>query len=205
MNLKSQIIHTVDIEDNDLWVELKAGNEKAFSILFKKYYSYLIQYGNSFSIFSEKIQDCVQDVFTDIWVYRNTLSDTVVVKAYLLSCVRKRIVRLKERDRVFNKSTSIDDSTNFLFDFSIEQQLISDELSAGKVTQLNRLLNVLPSRQKEALYLRYHQGLSVDQVAEILNVNYQSANNLLYRALLNVRKEWKDNFTLLAILLLCWV
>ena len=151
MDLKNQILNTTALDDNQLWASLKAGDEKAFSTLFKKYYSYLIKYGNSFSPFSEKVQDCVQDVFTDIWIYRNSLSETVVVKAYLLSSVRKRIVRLQERDRIFNKSKSMD-AVAFLFDFSVEHQLISDELTAGKVAHLNKMLNVLPARQKEALY-----------------------------------------------------
>ncbi len=202
--MKNQILHKTVLDDNELWIELKAGDEKAFSKLFKRYYNYLVQYGNSFSPFSEKIQDCVQDVFTDIWVYRNSLSDTVVVKAYLLSSVRKRIVRLQERDRVFNKSKSVD-AIAFLFDFSVEQQLISDELTEGKVKQLNKVLNVLPARQKEALYLRYHHSLGVDEIAAILNVNYQSANNLLHRALVNIRKEWKGTFTLLIVFLTNWV
>lgn len=204
MSLKNQILHNAVLDDNELWLEMKAGDEKAFSTLFKRYYRYLIQYGNSFSPFVDKIQDCVQDVFTDIWIYRNSISDKVIVKAYLLSCVRKRIVRLQERDRVFNKSKSMD-AIAFLFDFSIEQQLISDELTAAKVEKLNKVLNILPARQKEALYLRYHHGLNVDEIAEILSVNYQSANNLLHRALVNIRKEWKGNLTLLVMLLMYWV
>ncbi|MFL9831272.1 RNA polymerase sigma factor [Flavobacterium sp. ARAG 55.4] len=201
--MKNQILHTGIVDDNMLWMRLREGDEKAFSTLFKRYYGYLIQYGNSFSPYTEKIQDCVQDVFTDIWIYRNSLSDTVVVKAYLLSCVRKRIVRLQQRDKVFNKATSMDAIT-FLFDFSVEQQLISDELTAGKVVHLNKVLNLLPSRQKEALFLKYHHGLNIDEIAAILNVNYQSASNLLHRALVNIRKEWKVNVLLLITLMMCW-
>lgn len=204
MNLKNQILNKDILDDNELWAELKAGDEQAFSILFKRYYGCLLQYGNTFLPFSEKVQDCVQDVFTDIWVYRNSLSSTVVVKAYLLSSVRKRIVRLQQRDRVFNKSKSVD-AIEFLFDFSVEHRLVSDELTAGKVMQLNKVLNVLPARQKEALYLRYHNSLSVDEIAVILNVNYQSANNLLHRGLLNIRKEWKGDLTLLMMLLMNWI
>lgn len=204
MSLKNHILHTGVLDDNKLWQDLKAGDEKAFSTLFKRYYGNLIQYGNSFSPHADKIQDCVQDVFTDIWIYRNSLSDTVVVKAYLLSCVRKRIVRLQQRDKVFNKATSMD-AVTFLLDFSIEQQLISDELTVAKVEHLNKLLNVLPSRQKEALFLKYHHGLNIDEIAAILNVNYQSASNLLHRALVNIRKEWNINVTLLMILMMNWV
>ncbi|GEC71007.1 RNA polymerase sigma factor, sigma-70 family [Flavobacterium flevense] len=204
MSLKNHILHTGVLDDNKLWQDLKAGDEKAFSTLFKRYYGNLIQYGNSFSPHAEKIQDCVQDVFTDIWIYRNSLSDTVVVKAYLLSCVRKRIVRLQQRDKVFNKATSMD-AVTFLLDFSVEQQLISDELTVAKVEHLNKLLNILPSRQKEALFLKYHHGLNIDEIAAILNVNYQSASNLLHRALVNIRKEWNINVTLLMVLMMNWV
>ncbi|NRS89217.1 RNA polymerase sigma factor (sigma-70 family) [Flavobacterium sp. 7E] len=186
-------------EDSQLWSRLKAGDEKAFSILFERYYEHLVRYGNSFSNYSEKIQDCVQDVFTDIWIYKESLSDTTNVKAYLLSSVRKRFSRLQERDRVFNKVTSTD-VTNFSFEFSIEHQLISDEITATKVFQLNKLINLLPSRQKEALYLRYNQGLNVEQIADMLEVNYQSANNLLHRALLNLRKDWSGSIPLLTLL-----
>ncbi|MDG1872019.1 MAG: sigma-70 region 4 domain-containing protein [Flavobacterium sp.] len=58
-------------------------------------------------------------------------------------------------------------------------------------------MNLLPSRQKEALYLRYNQGLSVEQIAELMDVNYQSANNLLHRAVLNLRKDWNVSLALL--------
>jgi RNA polymerase sigma factor (sigma-70 family) len=197
--LKSQIQNIKNTEDSSLWSNLKAGDEKSFSILFEKYYADLIRYGNSFSPFKEKVQDCVQDVFADVWIYRQSLSDSVVVKAYLLSSVRKRIARLHERDYIFMKTTTTD-SIEFLFDFSIEHQLISDEESAIKVAHLNSFLNNLPARQKEALYLRYNQGLTVEQIADMLQINYQSANNLLHRALLQLRKEWKGNLSILLLL-----
>ncbi|MEN2399475.1 sigma-70 family RNA polymerase sigma factor [Flavobacterium sp. MC2016-06] len=187
------------IDDNILWSNLKEGDEKSFSLLFERYYTDLINYGNSLSPYSEKVQDCVQDVFADIWVYRNSLQEYVVVKAYLLSSVRKRIARLFERDHIFRKTTTTE-AIEFLFDFSIENELVEDEVTAERVLYLNKLLNDLPPRQKEALYLRYHQGLSVDQIAELLDVNYQSANNLLYRALLSLRKEWKGSIPLILLL-----
>ncbi len=198
MNSQKLVIDNLD--DSILWNALKLGDEKAFSSLFKKYYSHLVRYGNSFSPFPEKVQDCVQDVFTDIWIYKNSLNDNVVVKAYLLSSVRKRIARVQERDHIFKKTTTVD-LIPFSFDFTIEDILIADETMLVKVSKLNQLINNLPARQKEALYLRYHQGLSVEQIAELLNVNYQSANNLLHRALLNIRKNWKQNMSFLFLLL----
>lgn len=197
--MKTQILTIKTYDDHKLWSKLKAGDEKSFSLLFEKYYGELINYGNSFSPFTEKVQDCVQDVFADIWLYRESLQEPNVVKAYLLSSVRKRIARLYERDHIFKKITTTD-SIEFLFDFSVEHELIDDEATAERVLYLNKLLNDLPSRQKEALFLRYNQGLSVEQIAEMLDVNYQSASNLLHRGLLTLRKEWKGGFSILVLL-----
>jgi len=195
--MKTKILLTYD--DHNLWSKLMAGDEKSFSLLFEKYYADLINYGNSFSPFAEKVQDCVQDVFTDVWLYRESLQVPNVIKAYLLSSVRKRIARLYERDHIFKKITTTD-SIEFLFDFSVEHELIDDEVTAERVLYLNKLLNDLPSRQKEALFLRYNQGLSVEQIAEMLDVNYQSASNLLHRGLITLRKEWKSSFSILVLL-----
>ena len=159
------------------------------TLLFEKYFSTLINYGKTLTTEPNTVKDCVQDVFVDIWTYRHTLNEAVVVKAYLLSSVRKRVARLHERDHIFLRTKDFD-SLDFLFDFSIEDRLIADEAMAAKVGQLNLLINKLPPRQKEALYLRYHQGLSVEQVSEVLNMNYQSTKNLLHRSILQLRKDF---------------
>lgn len=186
--------------DETLWQRLKFGDEKAFSTLFERYYPSLINYGNSLLAHPERVNNCVQDVFVDLWLYRHSLGEAVVVKAYLLSSVRKRIARLYERDRIFRQTTSLD-SIEFSMNFTVEDQLIADEEIAVKVGQLNRLINALPARQKEALYLRYHQGLSPEQIADMLDINHQSVSNLLYRAIQHLRKDWKGDLALLYLLL----
>lgn len=175
--------------DITLWNQLRSGDEEAFSSLFERYYSTLVNYGKTLMTGEDLVKDCVQDVFVDIWTYRYKLNEVIVVKAYLLSSVRKRIARLHHREHIFSNIKQID-SLEFLFDFSIEDRLIADETTAKKVEQLNKSINQLSDRQKEAIYLRYHQGLSVEQVAEVLNLNYQSTKNLLHRAILQLRKDF---------------
>ena len=187
------------LTDETLWQRLKSGDELAFSALFERYYRSLINYGNSLSAYPEQVQDCVQDVFVNVWLYRNNLSDNVVAKAYLLSSVRKRIARLHERDTIFRQTSPLE-AVQFSLDFSIEDQLIADEETSAQVSQLNRLINALPPRQKEALYLRYHQGLTIEQIGEMLDINHQSVSNLLHRCIQHLRKEWKGDLTLLFLL-----
>jgi len=187
--LKELKLHKDNSSDIALWNQLRSGDEEAFSSLFERYYSTLVNYGKTLMTGEDRVKDCVQDVFVDIWSYRYKLNEAIVVKAYLLSSVRKRIARLHNREHIFSNIKNID-SSDFLFDFSIEDRLIADETTAKKVEQLNKSINQLSDRQKEAIYLRYHHGLTVDQVADVLNLNYQSTKNLLHRAILKLRKDF---------------
>lgn len=187
--MKELKLHKDNSSDIALWNQLRLGDEEAFSSLFERYYSTLVNYGKTLMTGEDRVKDCVQDVFVDIWTYRYKLNEAIVVKAYLLSSVRKRITRLHHREHIFSNIKNID-SLEFLFDFSIEDRLIADETTAKKVEQLNKSINQLSDRQKEAIYLRYHQGLTVDQVADVLNLNYQSTKNLLHRAILQLRKDF---------------
>jgi len=187
--LKELKLHKDNSSDIALWNQLRLGDEEAFSSLFERYYSTLVNYGKTLMTGEDLVKDCVQDVFVDIWTYRYKLNQAIVVKAYLLSSVRKRIARLHHREHIFSNIKNID-SLEFLFDFSIEDRLIADETTAKKVEQLNKSINQLSDRQKEAIYLRYHQELTVEQVAEVLNLNYQSTKNLLHRAILQLRKDF---------------
>ena len=187
--MKELKLHKDNSSDIALWNQLRLGDEEAFSSLFERYYSTLVNYGKTLMTGEDRVKDCVQDVFVDIWTYRYKLNEAIVVKAYLLSSVRKRIARLHHREHIFSNIKQID-SLEFLFDFSIEERLIADETTAKKVEQLNKSINQLSDRQKEAIYLRYHQGLTVEQVAEVLNLNYQSTKNLLHRAILQLRKDF---------------
>ena len=182
-------LHKDNSSDIALWNQLRSGDEEAFSSLFERYYSTLVNYGKTLMTGEDRVKDCVQDVFVDIWSYRHKLNEAIVVKAYLLSSVRKRIARLHHREHIFSNIKHID-SLEFLFDFSNEDRLIADETTAKKVEQLNKSINQLSDRQKEAIYLRYHQVLTVEQVAEVLNLNYQSTKNLLHRAILQLRKDF---------------
>jgi RNA polymerase sigma factor (sigma-70 family) len=186
--------------DAALWSELMNGSEKAFSTLFKKYYPGLVNYGKSITMHHNLVSDCIQDVFADLWIYRKNLSTPVSIKAYLLSGLRKRIARKLERDPIFRQCSNIE-HIEFSAPFTILDELIYDEETRMQVTYLNTLVNQLSPRQKEALYLRYYQQLSVEQIAEMMQMNYQSVSNLLHRAIKQLRNVWKGNLPQLMVAL----
>lgn len=188
--------------DSGLWDLLVDGDERAYSTLFRKYYASLVSYGKSLTQHHNLVSDCVQEVFLDIWLYRKTLTHPSYIKAYLLSGVRKRIARRLERERIFRNPQPLDQvettfKVEFNLNFTVLDEMIHDEETRNQVLLVNKLLNQLPERQKEALYLRYHQGLEITQIADLMDINPQSASNLLHRGIKYLRRSWMGEISLL--------
>lgn len=173
-----------------LWDKVRQGDEQAFGELFKIFYESLIIYGRALLSDKEQVKDCVQDVFVEIWKYRYNVSEVSSVKAYLLSSVRNKITKSWKQKGKFENIVDVN-KFDFLVEFSIEDVMISDEYMMLRVKQLNQLVNALPPRQKEAIFLRYHQKLTIEQVAETMKLNYQSTKNLLHKSVQQLRKGFQ--------------
>jgi RNA polymerase sigma factor (sigma-70 family) len=50
------------------------------------------------------------------------------------------------------------------------------------------VINTLPPRQKEIIFLRFYEGLSYDEIADIMSISINSAYKLLYKALENLQQ-----------------
>lgn len=177
------------IPDPELWGLIKEGDQGAYAHLFRKYYPILLGYGKSLSGHDALVGDCVQETFIEVWKYRGNLAVPISIKAYLLAGVRRRIARRLERDRIFKHSREIGEA-EFSFHFTPLDEMISDEETRRQVHQLNTRLNQLPVRQREALYLRYYQQLDIEEIARLMQINPQSASNLLHRGIKHIRGAW---------------
>ncbi|SEI55131.1 RNA polymerase sigma factor, sigma-70 family [Dyadobacter sp. SG02] len=187
------------LPDSQLWCLTKDDDQAAYTTLFRKYYPSLLGYAKSLTDQHGLAADCVQETFMEVWLYRRNLAVPDSVRAYLLAGVRRRIARRLERDRIFRHSRGIE-GAEFSFQFTPLDAMISDEETRRQVHQLNSLLNQLPARQREALYLRYHQQLDIDEIARLMQINPQSASNLLHRGIKHIREVWVGELHTFALL-----
>jgi RNA polymerase sigma factor (sigma-70 family) len=195
--LKINRLHTA--EEQALWNQFKAGDRIAFTRLMQTYYRDLFQYATKFTKDGELIKDCLQDLFLELWKKRSTLGETNYVKAYLLKAVRHKLYRQLYKNQRHTQAQPLDD--NYCFDvvFSVEQLQIREEEVLHVTEKLTTLLNQLPRRQKEIIYLRFFQELEVEQIVQVMEINPQSAYNLLHKAIHRLRQSWIGEKETLAI------
>ncbi|WP_337041959.1 RNA polymerase sigma factor [Emticicia sp. 17c] len=200
--MNSQGLHANTQTDSQLWQQMKNGSELALGKLIKKYFNLLQNYGYKFIKKEDFVKDCVQEVFVEIWSRRNTVAQPESVRAYLLSCVRKKILRESVRQKVNHEEEVIDIENDLNFvEFSPELQIIEQENIQENTQKIANLLNLLPKRQREVVYLRYYQNLERDEIAQIMGINSQSVSNLLQVAFKTIRENW-SGFMIYYVLLL---
>ena len=68
-----------------------------------------------------------------------------------------------------------------------EDSIISSDGDKEMSLKLNNALSRLTTRQKLILRLHFYEGLSYEQIADQLSMNYQSVNNLAFRTIRHLR------------------
>ncbi|WP_185958393.1 RNA polymerase sigma factor [Fodinibius sediminis] len=174
-------------EEVCLWEAMRGGEREALETLFRRYYSPLYDYGINLVANANNVKDAIQELFLKLWRDRASLSTPRSIKAYLLVSIRRILMdgKKRKRKRYQRNRKYIEDAFSRVF--TKEDLIVRREIEEGKRERLVQAINQLSNRQKETLFLRYYHGLTNREIAKIMNINYQSVKNNLYRALKNVR------------------
>ena len=166
-----------------LWESFRNGDKEAFASLFREHYTVLFRFGSKFTPDSELLEDCIQELFIELWQAKSR-TPVLSVKAYLLKSLKYKLLKSFRKK---GKLLTLYHNGDAVFEWSHEDFLIEKHDTDRKKQQVLTALGRLSSRQKEIVYLKYYQNLSYEEVSEIMNINYQAARNLLYQAIKSLK------------------
>jgi RNA polymerase sigma factor (sigma-70 family) len=168
--------------DEVLWEGFKSGNINFFSIIYQKNIQALYNYGLQVIKDPELIEDNIQDLFIYLWDNKGTLGETNNIKFYLFKSLRRRLfTKLKSR----GKEELSDDIMHheYRVEKSYEHNLILVQTQQSQQELLNRSMLHLTTRQREAIYLRFFDNLSFQEIADVMALGLKSTYNLISKAL----------------------
>jgi RNA polymerase sigma factor (sigma-70 family) len=175
--------------DQILWQSFRKSDKQALGQLAERYYRTLKHYGLKFMVDGSVVEDCIQELFLQLWQNRAQINETDSVKHYLLKALRHHILQaLRVQKRLTFQELDWDSS--IADDVNSETLLIRQETMAILSQTIQAQLATLPAREREALYLRYYENLSIPEIAEVMDVNRQSVSNFLQKALGKLRTKW---------------
>jgi RNA polymerase sigma factor (sigma-70 family) len=181
----------------EIWLHISQGNKVAYSELYVFYYKIFFNYGRKFTDDISLLEDALQECLMDIWSRREKLVSIQTPHTYLFSAFRYtlfRKIRQSARLKVYNLSGPADPQ------FGIEHIIIKKEEESELNLKLQQAIRELTSRQREAIFLRFYEGLSYEEVAEVLGISVKATYKIMARALLQLKETL--SIPLLSILLL---
>lgn len=173
------------VNDNliQLWSNIKEGDHQSLSDLYYYFYSQLFNYG--FKIFPDEslVEDCIQQLFLNVWSKRDVVSEADSVKSYLFTSYRRLIFRRLKKQRNQAKRNHHYSKHRYESIPTHEELLILYETEQNKKSRLQNALDSLSKRQREAIYLKYYNGLSNKEISTVMDVNQQSVYNHISKAI----------------------
>lgn len=130
------------------------------------------------------VEDAVQELFLELW-QKPPAQPLQSVKAYLLQAIK---FKLYKTFRQHKRTIELTEDESTVFELSPETLQIGKEEQEEKTQKIYAALEKLSPRQKEVIYLKIYKGLSYEEVAAIMSINYQVVRNLLCAALKAFRK-----------------
>ena len=161
-----------------------ATDKKQFEEIYLKYYPMLMVYGRTLSEDKPLIEDTIQELFLTIWQKKNTLLIKSSLDTYLLVAFRNNLIRKLKPQK----------SNDLELEETEEEE---NEILLAKEEELKVLLEKLPPRQKEVIFLRYYKDKSYQEIADILGISYQVARNFSYRAIKFLKKNMKHLYSVI--------
>lgn len=189
MNTQRRMSNRVSEESSFLWQQFCAGDKESLGRIAEENYLALFHYGTKFTTDRDQIKDCLQDLFLDLWEKRAALTQVMAVKPYLFQSLRNNLIRKLRKQSIFSELSDDAHST----DFTPESAWILSETDQQLMNRINQSIGMLPKRQREALYLRYYENLSYEEIGEVMGLQRQAVANYLQYGIQKLREYWQHS------------
>lgn len=188
---------------DDMLVALYSkGNDKAFDELLSRYQGKIFNYIFFIVRNQELAEDLFQETFVKAIVTMQQGRYTADGKfgAWLTRIAHNLVIDSYRQERnentISNDEVELDLLNNAdLCDENVEMHMVNEQTLAD----VRRLVDALPSNQREVVYMRFYQNLSFKEIADIIGVSINTALGRVRYALINMRRMAEEKHVVLEV------
>ena len=165
------------------------GDERAFHALVDRHAPSLLRTAMSLSQNRADAEDLLQETFVGAYKGLKRFAGRSSVKTWLVGILTRQAARAWHKSRRRRRTRSIHSGTNV----NIQAGALSTEgpeRGVERQIDVRQVLASLGSAQREVLVLRELQGLSYEEIAQVLGIPRGTVESRLYRA----RAEFRERF-----------
>lgn len=173
--------------------QLTQGSEKAFKIIFDRYYTLLCAIACHYVNDRSESILIAEDALLSLWEKRDELQDLRSLKAYLLITTRNRSIDYLRTSHT-ETWVGIDDINPncFTSDDVLFEQYLATELEL----HIHQAINQLPLETRQVFLLSRNDGLSYTEIADRLHISVNTVKYHMKQALAMLRKSLREYLAL---------
>lgn len=182
--------------DTLLLKQVELGSKQAFNVLFEKYWEKA--YSDAYKRLKshDDAKDIVQEIFTHIWIKRETLQINNL-PAYLHVAIRNRVIKFIAKQKPIHPFFNILDNIP-----EKNSQADANLLWKEFFKSYEALLETLPPKRQEIFRLRFQEDLSTKDISMQLGITRKTVQNQLGKAIETLKVSVLRIFTIAIILLI---
>ena len=180
------------LTDEELALAYINGDNSAFDELLSRNQSKLFSYILFVVRDEDKANDLFQETFVKVitklhekryvdsgkfsaWIMR--IAHNVMMDWYREQRARN-LIELSEENNLSNLSK------NDILEINVENRYVNDQI----MTDVKKMMNMLPPTQREVVFMRFYQNLSFKEIAELTGVSINTSLGRMRYAILNLRR-----------------
>ena len=185
--MESRPVNPERAVDQKLVEKAQKGDKKAFGMLVEKYQRRLTRLLSRMVRDQSEIEDIVQDSFIKAYRAINNFRGDSAFYTWLyrigINTAKNYLVKLGKRPKAMN-DVEIEDIENFeeAQDLRNLETPESSMMSSQIITSVNQTIESLPDELKEAISLREMDGLSYEEISDLMNCPVGTVRSRIFRA-----------------------
>ncbi len=174
--------------DDEFWIEnIRKGDERAFEILFKKYYLPLTRFAWRYVKSKAIAEELTQELFANLWEKREAwdMDTEKSIRSYLYKSVRNMSLNQVKHQEIKDKY-----DREWMGHKEYPKIEYRDELREEQIRNaIARAVEELPDRSKMTYKLHRYDGLTYEEIAEVMEVSVKTVESQMTRTLKILRER----------------
>ncbi|WP_158563358.1 RNA polymerase sigma-70 factor [Chitinophaga silvatica] len=170
---------------------LKSGDIQAFEAIYLQYWPKLYGYVYNRTSSKDVAEEIVQEVFYALWQKHEKLELTHTLSAYLFAAIRYQLLNYIRNSKARKTyATDFYEYREQLADNSIEDGIEVYDLKQAVEKEISRL----PLKCQQIFRMSRQDHLSIQDIANVLNISHKTVENQLTKALRQLRAALRHQF-----------
>lgn len=175
------------MDDTVLIHQMLSGDDRAFEILVGRYQSTVFGWIRQTLPYTEQEEDLAQEVFIEVYFNLNTLREPYKFQGWLKQIARNVCISWLRRQKPFVSYEKLisDNQTREQIEMRSSQTVLTPEehlLAHEAFTNLESYIRYLSDSHQEIIRLYYFEGLTYQEIAEMLDISESAIKSRLHRA-----------------------